>query len=218
MLALYKFRTLGSSDELKRIKDIIEKGEFWCSKFYEMNDPMEGIYHSNSIKLSEKIFDEKNQRVICSFSSKNGFMNPIMWGYYANGFKGISIEVEIEKGEDKIKKIEYVSDIHTISSKKLFSNVDRILTTKLDKWKHEKEYRFITQSAEKLHKIGRIKKIYIGNPYGNIINRQNVIDNNKKIKEYLNLKAELEEFLNSKKIEYCEVMIDGNKVISLDNI
>ena len=53
MLALYKFRTLGSNDDLKRIKDIIENGEFWCSKFYEMNDPMEGVYYSNNIKLSK---------------------------------------------------------------------------------------------------------------------------------------------------------------------
>lgn len=138
-----------------------------------------------------------------------------MWGYYTDGFKGIAIEIEIKKKE--VKKINYIANLHTLKSKNLFNNVDEILTTKLNKWKHEKEYRFMIESEENSHEIGKIKKIYIGNPYGNTFNKQNVIDNSKKIKEFLDLKDELEKFLKNKKIDYCSVKIEGNKVIELES-
>ena len=44
-MKLYKFRSLGSEADYDRIIGIIENG-FWCSKFSDLNDVMEGVFYS----------------------------------------------------------------------------------------------------------------------------------------------------------------------------
>lgn len=63
-----------------------------------MNDPMEGVYLAplDESKIS-KMFEEKDGFVICSFSSEEALDNPLSWGHYANGFKGIAIGIEVNK-------------------------------------------------------------------------------------------------------------------------
>ena len=90
-MKLYKFRQLTSCRDLERIIEILETNKFHCAKFSEMNDPMEGVYIATVPSKIDKILTEKNEKRICSFSSKEGFENLAMWGYYANGFKGIPI-------------------------------------------------------------------------------------------------------------------------------
>lgn len=41
------------------------------------------------------VFTEKNAYRICSFSGEKALSNPAIWGYCANGFKGVAIEVEV---------------------------------------------------------------------------------------------------------------------------
>ena len=43
-IKLYKFRPLSDCKDFERIEKILETGEFWCPKFTELNDPMEGVY------------------------------------------------------------------------------------------------------------------------------------------------------------------------------
>ncbi|MFW2592081.1 hypothetical protein ACN5PC_09175 [Aliarcobacter butzleri] len=176
---------------------------------------MEGVYSSENDELTKKIFSEKNKKVICSFSNRNGFSNPIMWGYYANGFKGVAIEIEIPENKN-LKKVSYSSELPKIFSEE---EIIKILTTKLNKWKHEKEYRFIIDTEKEfLYKIGEITKVYLGNPYGNTINQKDIIENNKSLKKYLYLKHELEEFLTNKNIKYSDIIVKKNTVIQLNNI
>lgn len=205
-MKLYKLRSLISSDELSRVKNIINTNKFWCSRFHEMNDPMEGVYHTSRIDLIEKIYDEKESYKICSFSAEKGFRNPAMWGYYAGGFRGIAIELEINDNE--VEKVSYISKL----TKKKNVDVLKVLTSKLTVWKHEAEYRYLKQTSENLNKIGEITKIYIGSPYNNINNESNVLSSNPALQKYRDLKAELEEFLRDKNIPFVEVCVNGNKV------
>ena len=206
-MKLYKLRALTNCDELNRIKEIISTNKFWCSRFHEMNDPMEGVYHTSRVDLIEKIYDEKESYKICSFSAKKGFENPVMWGYYASGFRGIAIEIEFDDNE--VKKVCYVSKL----AKNTNVNVLKVLTTKLNVWKHEAEYRYLKPNTCNLNQIGNIVKIYIGNPYNNINNESNVLRNNQVLQKYRILKAELEKFLRDKNIEFVEVYVENNIVV-----
>lgn len=169
-MKLYKFRSLGTCQDLERTQEILETGKFWCSRFWELNDPMEGVYSFTPGKLNElrisDIYSQKSRHVLCSFSGEKAFENPIMWGYYANGFKGIAIEIEIEDDDPKMKEMNYSSDIKTVTNDDSTDDaVERILMTKLCCWKHEEEYRYLFKGERGYHKIGEISAVYFGNPY-----------------------------------------------------
>jgi hypothetical protein len=172
-MKLYKFRPLGCGKD-KWVADILENRTFRCSKFLQLNDPMEGVFSTTMNEAEiESIFELKCKYRICSFSGKNAFGNPLMWGYYANGFKGVAIEIEVIDDVAKKYCVEYVPAALTIE-KPSQENVERILRTKLDIWKHEEEYRFLTGSEDdpREQEIGKITAIYFGNPYGNVINKE----------------------------------------------
>lgn len=193
-MKLYKFRQLTSCRDLERIIEILETNKFHCAKFYEMNDPMEGVYISTVQSKIDENLNGKNKKRICSFSSEKGFENFAMWGYYANGFKGIAIEIEVD--ESIVKKVKYEDEVPETE------NVEEILTTKLKYWKHEAEYRFITENNEDKCEIGKITKIYFGSPYENLTNSNQIIPKSKQILEYKKYKEKLEKFLKENKIGF----------------
>ena len=221
------------------MKEIIdEESEFWCSFFWELNDPMEGVFHfyikqngdknkdENNKKLKillSKIYNEKEKYKICSFSGKNGFINPLLWGYYANGFKGVAIEIEVKK--KNIYKIQYVSEILPITKSKEDINVEdvkEILTRKLNNWQHEYEFRFLVEDngedkKNHMHKIGTITNVYFGDPYGNLTNSHD-IKQKKAIKNYNDNKKKLKEILDKKNIGHKDVKILNNEIyIDVEN-
>ena len=180
-MKLYKFRSLGDETDFDRLKDIIVKKKFWCSKIWDLNDPMEGVYKNSFFNREqiEKTFTEKNEYRICSFSGEKGLDDSRLWGYYANGFKGVAIEIEVEKND--VCEIRYVTP-KNFRIKQV--NAKKIITRKLTKWKHEDEYRFLIKSEEKEHEIGEITKIYFGNPYGDLNNTFHILKESNLIKKY----------------------------------
>lgn len=58
-ITIYKFRLLKSCEDLYRIEDIIKAGKFWYSKFFELNDPMEGVYRAETINIVENMYNQK---------------------------------------------------------------------------------------------------------------------------------------------------------------
>lgn len=205
-MKLYKFRSVINETDLTKVREIIETGEFWCSKFHQMNDPMEGVYYTVNPLQTDKILSEKNKRKICSFSSIHGFHKPCMWGYYTNGFQGIAIEIEIEK--KLVYKVQYDNDITSLN------DMDKILTTKLKSWKHENEYRFIKVMQEEENKcqIGKITKVYFGSPYAGLTNSQDIINDNNAIQKYHNNCKVIQDILDNKGIPYSYVHVEKNQV------
>lgn len=199
-IKLYKFRELTTCRHFDRTIDILEKNEFYCPKFYEMNDPMEGVYISTDRSKIDENFDEKDSKRICSFSNKKGFENLAMWGYYTNGFKGIAIEIDVN--EEDVNEVKYRCNVP------ITNDIEKILTTKLKCWEHESEYRFISNDGAEYQKIGKITKVYFGLPYENLTNSKNIVSKNQKIQEYKKLKDKLKEFLQNKKIDFCDFEIN----------
>lgn len=228
-MKLYKFRPLGDERDLERAKDILNTGKFWCSRFYELNDPMEGVFITKG--FSGELFNQKNGRVICSFSAKRTFKNPAMWGYYANAFKGIAIEIEVENSEiingqagdceiddGKVYKIVYTSEIQSINGQSTDNKMMAILKSKFNQWKHEAEYRFIKKSVDSEHKVGEITAVYFGNPY-NVINRSQICENSKTLQCYDRLKKQLMCYVENPSIKCFDIGINDNgKVIKGNQI
>ena len=199
---LYKFKSLNSEFDLGRIKDIIKKG-FWCSKFLEFNDMNEGVYIGNHIP-----FNEKENYKICSFSARKALYSELVWGHYANGGKGVAIEIQV----DNEKKY----DIYTVTYTDNFQenlNIKKILTTKSTSWKYEDEYRLLTTKQGNEHSIGKITKIYIGTPYKSLQNYEK--DIKIKLCSFINNVEKLKEFCKENypqiEIEYFDFNNVGGK-------
>jgi hypothetical protein len=226
-IKLYKFRPLVDKCDFCKAKDILERG-FWCSKFSELNDPMEGVFsisRSNATpRLIERIYSEKCRYKICSFSLVEAFKNPSMWGYYASGFKGIAIEIRVDRQKVKVEEITYAKDIADINNASRIDEVDikRILTTKLDSWEHEKEYRFLQDVSKEPNsnpcEIGKITAVYFGNPYGKTINASMIHNSNPEISNYKRLRKDLIKVAYDKGIECYSIDICGNKVVKGEKV
>lgn len=204
-MKLYKFRPLAEKEDFQRAKAIIETGSFWCSRFSELNDPMEGVIYIQN-KNVDDIYKEKGQYKICSFSDETAFGNPCMWGYYANGFKGIAIEIEIDENDGEVEKIDYGTDVTKPDT------IKALLRAKLTPWKHEAEYRFLKESEENEHPVGKITAVYFGKPYGDIENSQKVYEENKILQCYQCLKNKLITIARGKNIKCFSVKIENSKV------
>jgi len=221
-LTLYKFRPLSNDDDFNRIKVILKTGEFKCSKFSEFNDPREGGFTTFRAEKISEIYGEKESYRICSFSTKRAFSNPLMWGYYANGFKGVALEVRICDSE--MKEITYAENIPDLERLNNDQKVITILTTKLKPWRHECEYRFLKKVLDgtTMFKIGEITAVYFGDPYDGAFNKDQIYGRCKILKRYMKAKAEMIEHIKAnqglKHLKLYSVRMDGCKVVKAENL
>lgn len=218
IIKLYKFRPLANEEDFERLKDILETGKFWCSKFFELNDPMEGVYnflnYSDRPDAVDLIFKTKTSYKICSFCNEEAFSKPTLWGYYANGFRGVAIELEV--GSDKVEEIQYKDKIPSFKGVNPEKEAVEILTTKLELWEHECEYRFLEKSDNNDNnkfEIGKITALYFGDPYEGTINRKDIIENSNAVRKYIDLKNKILEI--TKELSVHSVQIEDCKVIKI---
>lgn len=209
-MRVYKFRGLGNCQSFERASQILLTGKFWCSRFFDLNDPMEGVYSTGDQFVINNLFSDKNKYKLCSFTGEEGLKNPLMWGQYANGFKGIAIEVEVSKDEMSVvnyhDSVQRIDDCHG-------DRVKFILTNKLSPWKHENEYRLLKEEkleekSDNLQKIGEIKGVYFGAPYKNVENYDQ-IRLNPSLKEYYHYRDLLVGIAKLKNLDCNEVYSEG---------
>ena len=217
VMKLYKFRPLANEEDFNRARVILETGNFWCSQFTELNDPMEGVFTIQASQKVKRVINEigsqKLQFKLCSFSSGEVFENPLMWGYYANGFRGMVIEIEVGEKVKKNWEVDYVNTIKDFDKLLNGNNVKTLLMTKLSVWQHEAEYRFLVSSRNNYHRIGEIHTIYFGDPYRKVANRDQIFISSASLKAYEERRRQLNEIAISKGIWTDLVEIRNNKVV-----
>lgn len=222
-MKLYKFRSLTQDNDLSRVSKILETGEFWHANFSTLNDPIEGGFtifpreKDVDREMIDRIFTNKNEYKICSFSAEPALYNPTLWGYYANGFKGLVIEIEVE--EEKVYPVKYVQDIFHVQDNLDFEiKTIEILTRKFEPWNGECEFRSLQKMKPgvNLHKIGKIKAVYFGSPYESAANKKSIYNENGTLGQYEIEKAKLLEIAKRKKYKCFSVMIEGGKVVPLE--
>ena len=153
-MILYKFKPL---TDFEFVADIIINNRLFTTKYTSLNDPMEGFffdYREGKYK-DTGIAEARKKHLVCSLSAT--LSDPLLWAHYADGFKGVCIEVEINESLIKPHKIDYSKDALVISydrSDKLMGEprpdvnemAIQTLTRKFPDWAYEQEYRLLNHS------------------------------------------------------------------------
>lgn len=183
---------------------------------------MEGVYllSNDSAPSVGDVFSDKARYLICSFSRAEALSNPLMWGHYANGFRGLAIEIEVPKAD--VRQVEYTRDLRREAwPPNIQDRVEKILTTKLSRWKHEHEFRYLKKidrqvdgdNKSRASKIGNITAVYFGDPYGDAANSSSVFEKSSDLRAFRERREDLE-YLAKEKDYYCDrVRVNDARVV-----
>lgn len=133
----------------------------YAANFNELDDPMEGVFESDSPQNSGILTNIKNNKTnthICSLSPT--YQSMLMWSFYADYHKGCCVEMEIS--DEKIKKVDYVEkpiDLCFTNNMDEKEKIEKILLRKYKDWAFEKELRVLDE--ERYIKV-EVKKVYFG--------------------------------------------------------
>ena len=184
---------------------------------------MEGVFYGKANVIHDT-YIKKCKYKICSFSAEKDidnplekpFENPSMWGYYANAFKGMIIEIVVD--EDKVRKIDYDDKIANLDCLRDSDSVEKILKTKSTAWKREVEHRFLIGSENNYHKVGDIVAVHFGDPYGNTQNKATIYKASPALESYEEFKNKLIKVADDKKIDRSSVSVKDGKVVKGSNL
>ena len=155
---LYKYRGISN---FRYFVDIILKNRLYAAKYTELKDPMEGRYEHLPGDLSREILQKlKTKKLnyrICSLSRSKD--NRVMWTHYAEGHKGVVIELEIDNSKFTHERVEYDGSPFITSENINSKTAKDILCNKDQDWVYEEEDRVF--SNKKYIDI-RILRIFTG--------------------------------------------------------
>ena len=178
-MLLYKYRPLSNTDFTL---DIILNQHLHCSRYLELNDPFEGLFSAtikippnerfkypffrlpDSLKVSKSIndvpYESKDRIRICSLSASPSEI--LLWSHYAEGNKGISIEIDFSGLEEMVHEVKYSDELPQYGYSLLgMPTPEELLTHKTKHWKYENEYRLFSEDSF-FDITGRIKRILLG--------------------------------------------------------
>lgn len=148
-MKLYKYKSLAN---LWHTLDVVVNKRLYCAHWSELNDPLEGRYE---IYLGEKgdrlesimasrIEKAKDTYRVASLSADP--TNFLMWSHYADGHKGIVIEVEVPDDHEDLIKVVY-SPFSSVFTDKLQTKEDmrHLFNGKGEEWGYEQEYRIVIE-------------------------------------------------------------------------
>lgn len=173
---LYKFR---SPEKLEFTLDIILNQRLYCADWNDLNDPMEGIFEYRTLGDQKRldqlsmIRERKLRYRVCSLSKS--WRNPLLWAHYADGFKGVAVELDLDSvslsdGGDvrlhpsEVLDIEYRSTFQFADTERhqdAFTLAQRILSSKHECWSYEDEARVLSESC-RYDVTGKIRRVILG--------------------------------------------------------
>ncbi|KFG67128.1 DUF2971 domain-containing protein [Microvirga sp. BSC39] len=147
-MKLYKYKSLAN---LWHVLDLVLNQRLYCAHWSTLNDPLEGRYE---IFLGNKPSKLESIMVSRIEQARNGFRiaslsaaatNFLLWSHYADGHKGVAIEVDIPEDHPELTKVTY-SPFSSIFSEKAQTQEDmrHLFNGKGEEWAYEEEYRIIT--------------------------------------------------------------------------
>lgn len=156
-----------SSENIEHTMDIILSNRLYCAIPSKLNDPMEGVIlsmyeprskdHVDSIDETMETMERlAAQRVgvekaasklrVCCLSKS--MANRLMWAHYANGFRGLAIELDIPSSD--IREITYEADPAILPSPNdavPSGFAEHVLSVKMEAWAYEQEARIIQRQT-----------------------------------------------------------------------
>lgn len=154
----YKYKSLNN---IEYVLDIILYNRLYCANGDELNDPLESTFSCATTPESYVRFDKVCEKLkkyrVCSLSKEQDC--PLLWGYYADGFRGAAIEVEVP--DTAAIEVKYGDPLELIN----WSGPDdyvvkKILSTKHEKWSHENEFRILQTECQFFD--ARVTKVILG--------------------------------------------------------
>ena len=119
-----------------------------------------------------------------------------MWAHYANGFKGVAIEIEAAILGD-FHKVEYEDKLVSngagiATTKEISAKVLEIVTHKTENWRYESEHRCLKKMEFPGEvSVGPITGIYFGVPFKGVSNRAEILGACKKLQTHQRLAQSL---------------------------
>jgi len=158
-MKLYKYKSFSN---FEFVADILINNQLYASHFEELNDPMEGDFDSSYTggSYAKQLKESLDEVRICSLSKQKD--NPILWAHYADGFKGVCIEIEV-KESSSLRKINYTpfNPVPFDQEDSVYDWTVAILSSKYEEWEYENEYR-ILHNEKYITKGFKITGIYLG--------------------------------------------------------
>jgi hypothetical protein len=144
--SLYKYRAL---EPFRYLVDALLKRRLFAAPYFDLNDPMEGRYIAaadGSIdKDIERLIRGNKEKIrICSLSR-----NPeidLMWAHYANGSRGLVLEVGIPDHYD-LRPVKYSGPAKVSVNALNPTTAQDVLSSKLAAWEYEKEERVFLEGS-----------------------------------------------------------------------
>lgn len=183
-MKLYKFRSFNN-----HTLDILIHERLYCGPYHKLNDPLEGLFATlvseggiarsvarpvarsvarsvvgggsrRVVKRVEDLPGVNGEINVCSLSAE--FSNIRMWSHYADGHRGVAIEVDIPEDCQQLVKVNYEDQLQKFQSNLLKATTAYdVLSFKTKHWEHEREYRVI-QAEEYFCVKGKIMAVYLG--------------------------------------------------------
>lgn len=180
----YRYRNVDSIELAEREISAISDNYLWCSRYKDLNDPMEGIYGASPTlaknptfeRLAWKILNEKRSVGICCFSDTHD--NELMWVHYAGNYAGICVAYSTNQLVAGLNDDVHVVRMAYDGSPPRLRDEDgqyaqraamKILSHKKSCWLYEREWRLLTSSPT-IQVPGRltiatakpVKRVYFG--------------------------------------------------------
>jgi len=173
-LKLYKFKSL---ENFEFVADILMNNRLYAAQFKELNDPMEGIFTPDDQEdFIDAVKEETSNLRVCSMAQDN--YNPLLWAHYADSYRGVCIEFDINESLIELEEINYTPFTAIVGSEPSFSGFSEdgkplhiahsakdwakiILRNKFEEWAYEEEVRLFSKS-EFINKGIKITGIYLG--------------------------------------------------------
>ena len=129
---------------MERVLDIVLNDHLYCSRWDKLNDPMEACYDVDVKNESDRhIMDKKiknalnNWRVAALGASNKNFL---LWSHYADGHKGIAVEIDIPRGHPYLEEVRYdwATPVFSHEEQTKYS-MRHLLYYKREEWRYEQE-------------------------------------------------------------------------------
>lgn len=146
-MKLYKYKSL---QNLWFILDVVFNRRLYCAHWTELNDPLEGRYEiylgESSARFHDKMLDQiegaKDQFRVASLSADPN--NFLLWSHYADGHKGVALEIDIPFNHPDLIQVIYTdfSSVFT-STGQTKEDMRHLFNGKTEAWAYEEEYRIV---------------------------------------------------------------------------
>ena len=146
-MKLYKYKSL---KDLWHVLDVIVNRRLYCAHWSELNDPFEGryeIYLGTKGPQDEEIMvgrieQAKNKFRVASLSADP--TNFLLWSHYADGHKGVAIEIDFPRPHSDLFEVVYTPFLSVFNDKlQTKEDMRHLFNGKTEEWGYEMEYRVI---------------------------------------------------------------------------